>query len=84
MKAAKIQEKQATGSQIRRILGSAVDEDVITDLLQTGANLDEIMQACEWLDDDDYMSAGLQRTMQSRIQSVYDILMADRARGDRE
>ena len=84
MRALKIQEKQATGSQIRRILGSAVDEDVITDLLQTGASLDEIMEACEWLDDDDYMSAGLQRTMQSKIQGVYDILMADRKRGGRD
>ena len=84
MRALKIQEKQATGSQIRRILGSAVDEDVITDLLQTGASLDEIMEACEWLDDDDYMSAGLQRTMQSKIQGVYDILMADLNRGGRD
>jgi hypothetical protein len=82
MKAAKRQEKRVTGSQIRKILGPAVDDDIITSVMETGADLDEIMQACEWLDDDDYMGAGLQRTMHSKIQSVYDILLADRQRDE--
>ena len=84
MKAEKKQERPATGSQIQKILGPAIDENVITDILQTDATLDEIMQACEWLDDDDYMGAGLQRTMQSKIRNVYDILLADRQRDERD
>ena len=83
MKAASRQEKPATGSAIRKILGP-VDDSLISDILQTGASRDEIMQACEWLDDDDYMGAGLQRVMHTKVQSVYDILLADRERDDRD
>lgn len=77
------QHKPATGGDIREILGQ-VDSDLVSDILRTGASRNEIMQACEWIDDDDYMGAELQRVMHSKIQSVYDILLANRGRDDRE
>jgi len=77
------QEKPATGSEIREILGPQVDIDLVSGILQTGASRSEIMHACEWLDDDDYMGAELQKAMNSTVQSVYDILLADRERDDR-
>ena len=83
MNTASKQEKSAIGSDVREILGQ-VDVDLVSDILRTGASRNEIMQAREWLDDDDYMGAELQRAMHSRIQSVYDILLADRERDDRD
>lgn len=84
MKTAKTEQHMpATGGEIREILGQ-VDVDLISDILRTGANRSEIMQAREWLDDDDYMGAELQRAMHSKVQSVYDILLTDRERGERD
>ena len=80
MKTATKQDKPATGSEIRKLLGPGTDEDLVSSILQTGASHQEVMEACEWLDDDDYMGAGLQRVIHSNVQSVYDILLEDRKR----
>lgn len=65
---------------IVEILGPGTDEALVSAILLTGASRHEILEAFEWLEDDDYMGAELSRTLSARAQQVYDIL--DRERGD--
>lgn len=78
------QHTPATGQEIQEILGPAAEETIINDILQTGASRQEVLEAFEWLHDDDYMGADLERPMDARSRMVYDILQSDRDRYDRE
>jgi hypothetical protein len=75
------QEKARAGaaSQIREILGP-VDDEVVIDIVNAGATAAEVSEAFEWLNDDDYMGAELNRSMNKNVQRVYDILRNDRDR----
>lgn len=75
--------KPASGSDIKEILGQA-DIDLVTSVLHTGASRGEILQACEWLDDDDYIGAELHKPMYNRIRRVYDILLRNQERDQRD
>ena len=71
--------KPATGSEIREILGPAADIELVSSILHTRANRNEIAQACAWMDDDDYM--GLTgKPMSPRMRNIYDILLTERDR----
>lgn len=71
--------KPATGQEIRSILGP-VDDELVTAILGTGATHHEIMQAAEWLDDDDYMGKEVGKPMDIRIARVHKLLQQDRER----
>ena len=73
--------KSATSHDIRAILGPT-DDDIVTSILSTGATRDEVLQAFEWLDDDDYMGADLKKPMNSNIRRIYEILQEDRDKVD--
>lgn len=68
--------KPASGRDIRSILGP-VDDRLVTDIMATGATHHEIMQAMEWLDDDDYMGKEVGKPMNIRVARVHRILQRD-------
>lgn len=68
--------RPATGKEITELLGRD-DPALLDGLLQTGASLNEIMQACEWLDDDDYMGGDLGKSMSARTRMAYRILQKE-------
>lgn len=55
----------ATGQEIREILGP-VDYELINQVLQVGADRNEVLQAFERLDDDDYIGAQLEKPLEGR------------------
>jgi hypothetical protein len=63
----------ATDRDIRAILGPT-DDELVFIIQETGASRDEVLRAFTWLSDDDYMGAGLQRPISSRVRAVYEIL----------
>ncbi|MDD4617327.1 MAG: hypothetical protein PHW76_09550 [Alphaproteobacteria bacterium] len=69
----------ATRSEIQRILGP-VDDDIIVDVVRTGATSGEVAEAFEWLNDDDYMGAALNRPMNEHVRRVYELLQSERDR----
>lgn len=71
--------KPATGHEIQEILGP-VDDEVVTNILHTGATGVEVSEAFEWLNDDDYMGKDLKKTMNERVRRVFNILQDDRDR----
>lgn len=73
----------ATGHEIREILGP-VDDETVMDIIYTGATPGEVAEAFEWLNDDDYMGATLERPIGDRVRRVYDILAGERDRISRE
>lgn len=68
----------ATASQIRQILGPAIDEELVLRILDTNAGQHEVQAAVEWLEDDDYMGAEKEEPVYPRIRLVYEILRAER------
>ena len=74
----------ATSEDIQEILGSAAEGDLVNAILHTNASRKEVLEAFEWLHDDDYMGAGLERPMDARSQQVYDILHRELNRDGRE
>lgn len=68
--------RPATGKEIKECLGRD-DPALLSGLLQTGASLNEITQACEWLDDDDYMGGDLGKSMSPRTRMVCRLLQEE-------
>ena len=69
-------EKPATGAEVRQILGSIDDEQVMS-ILATGATVAEVMEAFEWFSGDDRLGTDLEHTRRGRAGAVYEILMRD-------
>jgi hypothetical protein len=72
--------KTATSHDIRDIIGHA-DDELVTEIMRTGASRSEILQAREWLDADDYMGER-EEPMDARARRVYEILQEYRERLD--
>ena len=75
-------EKSATTEEIRQILGSIDDEQLIS-ILATGATAAEVMEAFEWLSGDDRLGTDLEHTRRGRVGAVYEILARDIEEEDR-
>ncbi len=73
--------KPATGQEIRSILGP-VDDELVTTIMEIGATHKEVLQALEWLDDDDYMGRQLGKSMDISVARVHKILQRDREQLD--
>lgn len=65
----------ATAEQILHTLGY-ISAQEMKDILRTGANIDEIIIAANWLDDAAYLGAVLAKPMTHRAREVYEILKA--------
>lgn len=78
----KTPEKSATTEEIRQILGSIDDEQLIS-ILATGATAAEVMEAFEWLSGDDRLGTDLEHTRRGRVGAVYEILARDIEEEDR-
>ena len=74
--AKKSEEKPATESDVRRILGT-VEDDLVMEVLATGATADEILEAYEWVSSEDRLGTDLDHTKRGRVAAVYDILVRD-------
>ncbi len=72
----------ATGDEIRQILGSTDDEQVM-DILATGATAAEVMEAFEWLSGEDRRGTDLDHTRRGRAGAVYEILARNTEEEDR-
>ena len=70
------EEKPAAASDVRRILGT-VEDDLVTEVLATGATADEIFEAYEWVSSEDRLGTDLDHTKRGRVAAVYDILVRD-------
>jgi predicted RNA methylase len=70
-----------TDHEIKAILGAA-DEEIVLDILNTGATAGEVAEAFAWLGADDYMGVELQRKAGECVRRVYDILLTDRDSSD--
>lgn len=62
-----------TSADIRRIIGSA-DAELVTDIINTGATAQEVAEAFEWLQADDYMGAQMHKKAGSVVRAVYELL----------
>ncbi|HXP76533.1 MAG TPA: hypothetical protein VN823_20510 [Stellaceae bacterium] len=78
----KTPEKSATTEEIRQILGS-IDDEQLMSILATGATAAEVMEAFEWLSGDDRLGTDLEHTRRGRVGAVYEILARDIEEEDR-
>jgi len=78
----KTPEKPATTEEIRQILGSTDDEQLMS-ILATGATAAEVLEAFEWLSGDDRLGTDLEHTRRGRVGAVYEILARDIEEEDR-
>jgi hypothetical protein len=67
-------ERAATGSEIREILG-AIDDGVIAGIAALGATREDILEAKAWLASDDDMHR-LHHALHGRVALVFEILEA--------
>jgi uncharacterized protein (DUF1810 family) len=70
-------QKQATGKEIREVLGP-VDDEIVAAIIRIGASSSEVEQAFKWLNDDDYMGAELQKPINDSVRRVYELLQSER------
>jgi hypothetical protein len=73
--------KPATDREIRTILGPA-DDETVNAIRNTGASQEEVLQAVEWMDDDDYMGKTANKTLTGNVRRVYEILQEDSEKTD--
>lgn len=74
----------ASGQAIRSALGPYADDSTVQSILETRASIVEVREALEWLEDDDWMGAELEKPMLRRIQMVYEILKSLRDNDGRD
>lgn len=67
----------ATEQEIRQILGSSCNSDLVTLVRSTGASYDEVLQAYEWMANDDYMGRKKGKPASGVVGRVCDILQED-------
>lgn len=66
----------ATAEQILHTLGYISTQEMKS-ILSTGANIDEIIMAANWLDDAAYLGSLLAVPMTHRAREVYEVLKAN-------
>lgn len=71
----------ATAEQILCTLGYISSQEM-KDILRTGANIDEIITAAAWLDDNAYLGSVLAMPMTHRAREVYEVLKANQELDD--
>lgn len=59
--------------QVIEILGALSDEHVAK-IIDTGASVEEVVEARTWLDQDDYLGRELRRPLHGRVAAVFEIL----------
>lgn len=70
-------EKPATDKEIRQILGTSSNDDLVMAVRNTGATYEEVLQAFEWLVDDDYMGKKARKPASGTVGRLCDILQED-------
>lgn len=75
--------KPASEAEIRRILGP-VDDEVVIDILRTGATTNEVQRAYTWLYGNNDIDIEAMRALDERARNVYEILENDRDQYARE
>ena len=68
--------RPATASEIVAICGH-LDDDVIAQIVATGASPAEVLEAFTWYSADDQIGTELQRSQRGAVGAVYDILTAE-------
>jgi hypothetical protein len=68
--------KPATSEEIARILGDA-DDPVVVSIMRTGATAAEILEALQWIEDDDALEPDTGRELHGEVRAVYEILKAE-------
>lgn len=71
-------EKQVTDTEIREALGPNTDDSLVMAIRGTGASYGDIIQAMEWLEDDDYMGKNLKKSLTGPVKRVYELLLEER------
>ena len=51
---------------------------------KTNASCEDLLEALEWLEDDDYMGKAAKKPLSGSVRQVYDILLEDQDRGGPE
>lgn len=69
----------ATDKEIRSILKPA-DEDIVMAVRKANASREDLLEALEWLEDDDFMGKAARKPLSGSARQVYDILLEDRDR----
>lgn len=67
--------KPASDREIRQVLGSKIDDDLVMAVRNTGASYEEVLQAFEWIDDDDYIGKSVRKPMGATVRRVYELLL---------
>ncbi|HEV2303502.1 MAG TPA: hypothetical protein VGR91_18205 [Stellaceae bacterium] len=68
--------RPATVSEIVEILG-ALDDDLVTRILATGASAAEVLEAFTWANADDQIGTDLERRPRGAAAQVYEILKSE-------
>lgn len=68
--------RRITSHDVHRIVG-ALEDDVMAQVLATGATLDELMEARQWLTAPDVVQSEAQHQMRGRVAQLYEILSAN-------
>ncbi len=67
---------QLTREEIIHIIG-AVDDGIVIDIIKTGANSAELIEAFNWLSEDDIMSETVRREPRGVVAELIEILRRD-------
>jgi hypothetical protein len=71
----------ATASEIVAICGH-LDDQIIAEIVATGATAAEVLEAFTWCNADDQIGTELQHGRQGAVGAVYDILMREEPEPD--
>ncbi len=69
----------ANANEIRAILGP-VNDDLVVEIVKTGASRNDVMQAAHWLDTGEHSLTGIRNFTNDAVARIHDIIMADRNR----
>jgi hypothetical protein len=68
--------RPVTASEIRAVIG-AVEDGTILRILEIGPTKEEVIEAREWLDADDYLQRVHHRPLSGRAAAVFAVLDSD-------
>ena len=68
--------RRITSHDVHRFVGS-LEDDVMAQVLATGATLDELMEARQWLTAPDVVQTETHHQMHGRVAQLYEILSAN-------
>jgi hypothetical protein len=68
--------KPATADEIGKILGD-LDDPVVVSIMRIGATAAEVMEALQWLEDDETLEPDTGREPHGAVRAVYEILKAE-------